>query len=262
MGVSGPQAACAGGRPGQGDATDRGSDARRDHLPGRSPARPPAHRRQPRARHRRPRVGRRRTPRPSCSPTAASTSPAPSTCSRRCSPTAGWRVVSWDHRGHGDSEHAALYNWEADLRDARGRARLGDRRRRCPSSATPRAAASCSSWPTRCPHRVSHLVNLDGLPSRRSFPTCPTTSARSCMAKELTPLARPPPALVDAAARSPAPSTSWPSGARRMNPRLRRRLAALPGDGRRPRGCRRLALEDRPDACASVASARGGPSGR
>jgi pimeloyl-ACP methyl ester carboxylesterase len=31
---------------------------------------------------------------------------------------AGWRVVSWDQRGHGDSEHAALYNWEADARDA------------------------------------------------------------------------------------------------------------------------------------------------
>jgi pimeloyl-ACP methyl ester carboxylesterase len=24
---------------------------------------------------------------------------------------AGHRVVSWDHRGHGDSQHAALYNW-------------------------------------------------------------------------------------------------------------------------------------------------------
>src|SRR5690242_12101473 len=30
----------------------------------------------------------------------------------------GWRVVSWDHRGHGDSEHAALYSWDSDLRDA------------------------------------------------------------------------------------------------------------------------------------------------
>src|SRR5690606_16280035 len=29
----------------------------------------------------------------------------------------GWRVVSWDQRGHGDSEHAALYNWDADARD-------------------------------------------------------------------------------------------------------------------------------------------------
>ena len=43
---------------------------------------------------------------------------------------AGWRVVSWDQRGHGDSEHAALYSWEADLRDAVGGVRLGERRRR------------------------------------------------------------------------------------------------------------------------------------
>ena len=30
----------------------------------------------------------------------------------------GWRVVSWDQRGHGDSDRAALYSWDADLRDA------------------------------------------------------------------------------------------------------------------------------------------------
>jgi pimeloyl-ACP methyl ester carboxylesterase len=30
----------------------------------------------------------------------------------------GYRVVSWDQRGHGDSEHAALYTWDADVRDA------------------------------------------------------------------------------------------------------------------------------------------------
>ena len=30
----------------------------------------------------------------------------------------GWRVVSWDHRGHGASDHAALYGWDADIRDA------------------------------------------------------------------------------------------------------------------------------------------------
>ena len=30
----------------------------------------------------------------------------------------GWRVVSWDQRGHGDSEHAELYRWDADIRDA------------------------------------------------------------------------------------------------------------------------------------------------
>ena len=31
---------------------------------------------------------------------------------------AGLRVISWDHRGHGDSDHAALYSWDADVRDA------------------------------------------------------------------------------------------------------------------------------------------------
>ncbi len=30
----------------------------------------------------------------------------------------GWRVVSWDQRGHGDSDRAPLYSWDADLRDA------------------------------------------------------------------------------------------------------------------------------------------------
>src|SRR5207245_5633132 len=31
---------------------------------------------------------------------------------------AGWRVVSWDQRGHGDSDRAFLYSWESDARDA------------------------------------------------------------------------------------------------------------------------------------------------
>src|SRR6476659_4645588 len=31
---------------------------------------------------------------------------------------AGWRVVSWDQRGHGDSDRAVLYSWESDARDA------------------------------------------------------------------------------------------------------------------------------------------------
>ena len=54
----------------------------------------------------------------------------------------GWRVVGWDQRGHGDSEHAALYSWDADLRDAVAvldtSAPTADPRR----SATPRAAGS------------------------------------------------------------------------------------------------------------------------
>jgi pimeloyl-ACP methyl ester carboxylesterase len=31
---------------------------------------------------------------------------------------AGYRVISWDQRGHGDSGHAALSSWDVDVRDA------------------------------------------------------------------------------------------------------------------------------------------------
>ena len=30
---------------------------------------------------------------------------------------AGWRVVCWDQRGHGNSDHVELYSWDADMRD-------------------------------------------------------------------------------------------------------------------------------------------------
>lgn len=31
----------------------------------------------------------------------------------------GWRVVSWDQRGHGHSDWGDLYSWDADVRDGR-----------------------------------------------------------------------------------------------------------------------------------------------
>ena len=37
-----------------------------------------------------------------------------------------------------------------------------------------------------CPHRVSHLVNLDGLPSRRSWPDVADHERTKLMACELT----------------------------------------------------------------------------
>jgi len=81
----------------------------------------------------------------------------------------GWRVVSWDQRGHGDSEHAALYNWEADVRDALA---VLDT---LSSGAVPVLGHSKGGnlmlqLADACPHRVSHLVNLDGLPSKRPQP--------------------------------------------------------------------------------------------
>jgi pimeloyl-ACP methyl ester carboxylesterase len=77
---------------------------------------------------------------------------------------AGWRVVAWDQRGHGDSEHAVLYSWAADARDllavldtlgSRPIALVGHSKGG--GLATDVAAA--------LPERVRCLVNIDGLPS-------------------------------------------------------------------------------------------------
>ncbi|MEZ5321302.1 MAG: alpha/beta hydrolase [Microthrixaceae bacterium] len=83
--------------------------------------------------------------------------------------TAGWRVVSWDHRGHGCSEWADLYSFEADLRDA---AFVMDH-----VSPTPiplvghsKGGAVAMLLASAFPHRFTHLVNLDGMPSGGNMP--------------------------------------------------------------------------------------------
>ena len=82
---------------------------------------------------------------------------------------AGWRVVAWDARGHGDSDHAHLYGWAADVRDHLA------------------AIESISSEPIVLlghskgggqlldlldgrPSLARAFVNLDGLPSQFSSP--------------------------------------------------------------------------------------------
>lgn len=85
---------------------------------------------------------------------------------------AGFRVVSWDQRGHGDSQHAHLYSWEADLRDAVAvLASLGDRP--LPVVGHSKGGALMLQLADALPHRIDRLVNLDGLPSSRSWPDVP-----------------------------------------------------------------------------------------
>lgn len=82
---------------------------------------------------------------------------------------AGWRVVSWDHRGHGHSEWADLYSWEADLRDlAFVLDSIGPDP--LPVVGHSKGGAMTLRLADAFPHRITHLVNLDGLPSRRSMP--------------------------------------------------------------------------------------------
>ncbi|MEX2625260.1 MAG: alpha/beta hydrolase [Ilumatobacteraceae bacterium] len=82
----------------------------------------------------------------------------------------GRRVVCWDQRGHGDSEHAALYSWEADLRDA---AAVFDHV--TPGVPVPvvghsKGGSLMMQLVDAQPFRISALVNLDGIPARRPVP--------------------------------------------------------------------------------------------
>jgi pimeloyl-ACP methyl ester carboxylesterase len=82
---------------------------------------------------------------------------------------AGWRVVSWDHRGHGDSDHCALYSWQADTRDALAVLdSIGQRA--LPVIGHSKGGGVCMQLAEARPHRVSRFVNLDGLPSKWRHP--------------------------------------------------------------------------------------------
>jgi pimeloyl-ACP methyl ester carboxylesterase len=96
----------------------------------------------------------------------------------------GWRVVAWDQRGHGDSEHSALYSWDADVRD--GLAVL--------DAVTSRSAVLVGHskggglamhLADAMPHRVRALVNLDGLPSRQPVPDVADHDRTRLIAAEL-----------------------------------------------------------------------------
>ena len=81
----------------------------------------------------------------------------------------GWRLVSWDQRGHGNSDRTALYSWEADIRDAVAVLdSLGQDP--VPVMGHSKGGSMMMQIAEALPHRVSHLVNLDGLPSRRPQP--------------------------------------------------------------------------------------------
>jgi pimeloyl-ACP methyl ester carboxylesterase len=76
----------------------------------------------------------------------------------------GFRPVAWDQRGHGESSRAALYSWQADLRDASVvLATLGSE----PVAVVGHSKGGMMAMflAAAQPERVSHVVNIDGVPS-------------------------------------------------------------------------------------------------
>ena len=84
----------------------------------------------------------------------------------------GWRVVAWDHRGHGDSAHTALYGWDADIRDALS-VMSSVTRSAAPVVAHSKGGALMMQLADACPYRISAMVNIDGMPSKRRMPDVP-----------------------------------------------------------------------------------------
>lgn len=98
----------------------------------------------------------------------------------------GRRVVSWDHRGHGDSDHAHLYSWDADLRDA---ATVFDHvagRAAVPTVGHSKGGALLMQLADAQPFRFSSLVNIDGIPSKRPIPDIPDHERTKMLTGEVT----------------------------------------------------------------------------
>jgi pimeloyl-ACP methyl ester carboxylesterase len=97
---------------------------------------------------------------------------------------AGWRVVSWDARGCGDSEHAALYAWSADVRDALA---VLDTVSVAPIPfiGHSKGGGIMLQLAESNPHRISHLVVIDGLPSPHLDPDVADHQRTRLLAREI-----------------------------------------------------------------------------
>jgi pimeloyl-ACP methyl ester carboxylesterase len=99
--------------------------------------------------------------------------------------SAGYRVVSWDQRGHGDSDHAELYSWDADVRDMLA---VVDSIGRDPLVLVghSKGGAIGTHLIQAAPDRVRAFVNLDGIPSHKPPPDVADHERTRLLARELS----------------------------------------------------------------------------
>jgi pimeloyl-ACP methyl ester carboxylesterase len=131
---------------------------------------------------------------------------------------AGWRVVAWDQRGHGDSDHSVLYNWDADVRD--GLAVLDTiSSAPIPLIGHSKGGALVAQLADALPFRCSHAVNLDGLPSSRMWQDVSDHERRRILAGEVRSWLDHRRASADRS-RNPGTIDELARRRQRMNPRL------------------------------------------
>jgi len=131
---------------------------------------------------------------------------------------AGYRVVSWDQRGHGDSDWAPLYSWDADVRDMLA---VLDSIGPDPIAILGHSKGGGISIHLiqAVPHRITKFVNIDGIPSQMNPPDVADHDRTKLLATELS-------GWLDHRARAGSkrrrPDTIAGLAARRqkMNPRL------------------------------------------
>jgi pimeloyl-ACP methyl ester carboxylesterase len=97
----------------------------------------------------------------------------------------GYRVVVWDQRGHGDSGHAPLYSWDADVRDL---LTALDSTTREPAILLGHSkGGSISTYAIQAaPHRARAFVNIDGMPSHRPPPDVADHERTKLLASDLS----------------------------------------------------------------------------
>lgn len=97
----------------------------------------------------------------------------------------GYRVVAWDQRGHGDSDHTPLYSWDADVRDLLS---VLDATTEGPAVILGHSKGGSISTHAiqAAPHRARAFVNIDGMPTLRPPPDVADHERTKLLAKELS----------------------------------------------------------------------------
>jgi pimeloyl-ACP methyl ester carboxylesterase len=98
---------------------------------------------------------------------------------------AGWRVVGWDQRGHGDSDRASLYSWDADLRDALAVFDHVSPGRPVPVVGHSKGGGMMIQLGDAQPYRFASFVNLDGVPYSPRLPDVAEHHRTKMMAEDV-----------------------------------------------------------------------------